>query len=235
MIRMRLHILILAVGYYSTSVLFAQTTIGFKGGPSYHTLKIRYASTVLLGSTVEPDPDERATGFGSHAGFYLNTTGQGSVGLLFEVLYSRRSASIDYDYSLDRFNAYKGRITYRLEYMEVPVLLNFKATDHFQVSLGAAALIAQVASFVDIGTYTYDSPPLEFTNTYVEGASITDGLTKVVADLAVGAQYEILNGLHCGLRYLIDLNDADNSDQAEARSTVLQFSVGYDVFGRLRD
>ena len=222
-------------GLMASPEILAQATFGFKGGVNHNTMKIKFTPTVPFGFNVEAPPNATASGLGFHTGLYLNTTGDATAGLLLEVLYSRRSSAYDYDYVLGGVSSYTGRIEYRLEYVEVPILINFKATDELQITFGAAAAIAQAGSFLDVGTMKYSSPQLEFTNTYKDRGSTTKDLTKVVLDVVVGAQFEVLNGFHCGLRYLVDMNNADNSDQTDTKSNVLQFSVAYDIFGRRKE
>ena len=216
----------------------AQVAVGLKGGVNLNFLKVDYGSGGY-GSSAEPDT--KASGAGFLAGAYLNTTGAGNSGLLLEVVYSRRSSSETYNYTLTSLGSsdtrtYAGKTDYTFQYIQIPVLLCAKPTERLAIHFGAAADFLQGVSGRDVGTYTYTSGSSgTFSSTYDKKTTTDKNLNKVIASVVIGADYEPIPGLHGGLRFLYDVVDADKTSDITATGSELQFSVGYDLIGRRKE
>lgn len=216
----------------------AQVAIGMKGGLNLNRLKAEVFLTTgsANGTTTPPDVDASGTGF--HAGLFMSTSRGPGVGLLIEALYSLRSSDYSYDYSLKNAgitNAYKGSTEYRLHYIELPVLLNVRPKEKLTFQFGAAAAFLQSAYTRDQGTRTVSSPGSFLSLEYDDKSSSDKDLSKVSIDVVVGADYEVISGLHGSVRFLADLNDLDKGKDIVAKSSLFQFSIGYTLIGRTTD
>ena len=124
---------------------------------------------------------------------------------------------------------------FRSHYIEVPLLGQLKA-GNFYLEAGPA-LSFLVAAEEDLKQkYTSPEWPEQTTEERHQRTSSTKGTRRVNLGYAVGAGYELQNGLGIGLRYSSDLTSiAQNKHHGEtinARNSVIQLSLSYTFWGR---
>lgn len=150
--------------FFMLAPVNAQLAFGVKGGVNFNTLKAQYS-----GSTAPPDT--KASGMGFHMGFFLVTSTDASAAMRFELLYSRRATSEDYDYTTGTSpheHQYKGHADFTLEYMEVPVFLSIRASEELSIHVGAAAAVLISASSTDEGTLYWTDMGSNYSSNYSE-------------------------------------------------------------------
>lgn len=218
----------------STLNATAQMAWGVKAGPNLTSLKVTYEAAGGTGLNNTAPPDLKATGGGWHAGVYFNTTGGSNAGLLFELMYSRRLASSSYDYTVSGSGVdyhYVGEVEYRLEYIELPLLLCVRPIERLSIHAGAAAALLRSATSKDRGQRSYPTGQGNiFTAGYSSNGTEKD-LSKASVDLVVGGSVKVGTELLLSVRYLMDMNDLDPTSGTTAKSSLWQFSLCYEVTG----
>jgi hypothetical protein len=130
------------------------------------------------------DDDNILTSF--NAGLYVNIPLTSSLSIQPEVLYSRKGSELTYD------NVFAtGKAKFKLNYIEVPVLLKINVTDNFNIHAGpyvAYLIDSQVKNESDSGAYDFES---NFDN---------DDFNKFDAGLSAGVGFDF-DSFGIGARY----------------------------------
>lgn len=132
----------------SLMTIQAQTTnalepqFGVKGGANFSNLY-----------TDDVDDNNMLTSF--NAGLYATIPITSLLSIQPEVLYSRKGSELTYD------NVFAtGRAKFKLNYIEVPVLLKFNISDNFNMHAGpyvAYLIDSQIKNEADSGAYDFES------------------------------------------------------------------------------
>lgn len=214
----------------------AQMNVGGKAGLNYST----------YGTKIDPEPDEKpesATGLGFHLGGYLEFMFSDNIGIRPELLFSARKTS-DTQTTTSTTETFGTTIVAKTEndvkntlsYLEIPLLLNYKANDNlsFQVGPGLGFLMSSKSTFDGTTTTTTTTGGQSTTTTTsVSGDSDSkEGLRGMELGAVLGVVYELESGLNFGLRYWRGLNTLNDETEfgpvtVKTNANVLQFSVGY--------
>jgi Outer membrane protein beta-barrel domain len=150
-----------------------QPQFGVKGGVNFSNMY-----------TEDVDDDNVLTSF--NAGLYVNIPITSSLSVQPEVLYSRKGSELTYD------NLFaSGTAKFKLNYIEVPVLLKVNLTDNFSIHAGpyvAYLIDSQVTNESDGGGYDFES---NFDN---------DDFNKFDAGLSAGLGFDF-DSFGIGARY----------------------------------
>ncbi|MFN3963508.1 MAG: porin family protein [Fimbriimonadaceae bacterium] len=214
----------------------AQLTIGAKLGLNYS----------IYGTKIDPEPEEKPesdSGLGFHLGGYLVYDFSDKLGFRPELLYSARRVSFK-DETTSTQSIFGTTITTKTEtdgsatasYLEVPLLLNYKASDalSFQVGPGIGLLMGYKSKY-DSKTTTTTTTGGTTTTTTSESSGDTsskEGLRGMELGLAVGGVFELESGLNFGLRYWRGLSTFNEQTEfgpatVKTHANVIQFSIGY--------
>ncbi|NNK86783.1 MAG: PorT family protein [Flavobacteriaceae bacterium] len=172
----------------------AQVEFGVKGGLNIANLNGDDAD--------ELDPNSRTSfNFGAVVGISVSD----NFSVQPEVLFSGQGATVDSD---------EGEATFKLNYINVPVLASFEVTDGLSLQAGP-----------QLGINIGDD--LEF-----DGQSESTEAESIDFGAAFGAQYQLANGLLFQARYAVGLSDVYKEDgqEIDVKNGVLSFSIGY-MFG----
>lgn len=214
----------------------AQVNVGGKVGLNYS----------IYGTKIDPEPDEKpesATGLGFHLGGYLEFMFSDNIGIRPELLFSARKTS-DTQTTTSTTETFGTTIVAKTEndvkntlsYLEIPLLLNYKANDNlsFQVGPGLGFLMSSKSTFDGTTTTTTTTGGQSTTTTTsVSGDSDSkEGLRGMELGAVLGVVYELESGLNFGLRYWRGLNTLNDETEfgpvtVKTNANVLQFSVGY--------
>lgn len=214
----------------------AQINVGAKAGLNYS----------IYGTKIDPEPDEKpesATGLGFHLGGYLEFMFSDNIGIRPELLFSARKTS-DTQTTTTTSETFGTTIVAKTEsdvkntlsYLEIPLLLNYKANDNlsFQVGPGLGFLMSSKSTFDGTTTTTTTTGGQSTTTTTsVSGDSDSkEGLRGMELGAVLGVVYELESGLNFGLRYWRGLNTLNDETEfgpvtVKTNANVLQFSVGY--------
>ena len=172
----------------------AQVDFGVKGGLNIANLNGDDAD--------ELDPDSRTSfNFGAVVGISVSD----NFSVQPEVLFSGQGATVDSE---------GGEATFKLNYINVPVLASFEVTDGLSLQAGP-----------QLGINVGDD--LEF-----DGETESTDAESIDFGAAFGLQYQLANGLLIQGRYAIGLSDVYKEDgqDIDVKNGVLSFSIGY-MFG----
>lgn len=125
-----------------------------------------------------------------------------------EILYSMQGAKLKYFLDGGSSNS-----PYKLDYISVPILAKFYATQGLSFGIGPQVAFRVKA---DNGGGTYDN-----------GKTFKDKTNPVELAAAVGAAYDFPFGIVLDARYTIGMTKVFKSDFMEGHNSVFQFSVGY--------
>jgi hypothetical protein len=215
----------------------AQLNVGGKAGLNYS----------IYGTKIDPEPEEKpesSTGVGFHVGAYLDYMFSDNIGLRTELLYSARGTS-ETETTTDELVLFGTTITTKTEsdvkntisYVELPVLLNYKASDNlsFLVGPGLGFLMSNKSKFdatITTTTTAAGEDPVTNSSSLSGDSDSKEGLRGMEIGGVLGVVYELESGLNFGLRYWRGINTLNEETDfgpatVKTNSNVIQFSVGY--------
>ncbi|GAA4311728.1 porin family protein [Nibribacter koreensis] len=209
-------LLLLVVAVCTVSMAQAQTgglQLGLKAGVNYATLTGDDVSGI--------DPK-----FGFHIGGYADYGVNDMFSIRPEVLFSGKGFKMEESESnvFESGDKYTIEMTQQLNYIDVPVLAHIKQGNFF---FQAGPQISFLLSSKGTAKVTYKAAD-GTSESEEESDSSTDGLRSVGFGYALGAGYELSNGLALGLRYNGDFTSiAEDDDDGKVKNSVVQFSVSY--------
>ncbi len=214
----------------------AQLNVGAKVGLNYS----------IYGTKIDPEPDEApdaATGIGFHLGGYMEYMFSDNIGIRPELLFSTRgtketetTTTTTDIFGITTVSETESENTGTLSYLEIPILLTYKANDNlsFQAGPGLGFLMSSKTKFdATTTTRTTSGGNTTTTTSSVSGDSDSkEGLRGMELGAVVGVTYELESGLNFGLRYwrgLSTLNEETDFGPVSVKTNanVLQVSVGY--------
>lgn len=192
-----------------TVASFAQFTAGVKAG-------INFAS--LSGDAAE-DYDGRTV---FHAGLYGNYSLSEKLSIQPELLYNSVGAKYEDSYTDPDFGDVDYKETIKLDYLSVPVMLDYKLTDQFSLQVGPQIGFLLSAKYEAEVEYDGDS------ESYNE--DIKDEMKGTDFGLNFGAAYSFVK-LNVTFRYSLGLSNAADYDEGDLKNNNIQISLGYKLFG----
>lgn len=143
---------------------------------------------------------------GYHFGAYARITLPGGIGIQPEAYYSVQGSEISVATAKAEINT---------NYLQVPILLRFSPVPVFSIHAGPQFdILLSAEQKLPSGTN-----------------DIKNTLKSSDLSLAAGAALNLPMGLNISLRYVKGLSDLnDVAGQGSAKSSMFQFSVGYDLF-----
>jgi hypothetical protein len=201
------------------TVSFAQAQGGIKLG-----LKagINYA-TVTGDNADGADPK-----LGFHIGGYADYGINEMFSIRPELLFSGKGFKMEESESdiMEDGDKYSVEITQQLNYLDVPVLAHIKQGNFFfEAGPQISFLLGAKGSYKV--SYTSADGDKESEE---DSDSSTEGLRSVGFGYALGAGYELSNGLGLGLRYNGDFTSiAEDDDAGKVKNSVIQVSVSYRI------
>lgn len=204
------HIFLAVVLVAGASVANAQgPAFGVKGGLNISSLAVDNA-------------DEEKTRLGANAGIFLRTMPDEPLGLQVELLYSAKGANATYS---GFFGLLDQNVDFNLNYLELPVLVSFRAAGIVDFQLGGYAgylLNARVSTSGDLGSA---SDELDKDNFRSVDFGIAGGVGFNAGPAQIGLRY------HHGLTKVAD-SDAANTVLGDATNRCLQAYVALGIPGR---
>lgn len=186
-------ILIVLLIVFSVS-LKAQISVGLKGGTSFSSIQIKETSQSMKSSS------DNRTAF--MAGGYATISISDKLKLQPEFLYQGMGGSID-------------KVTFKNEYVSIPVLLKYGITDNFYLEAGAqfSLLVSSKAA----------------------GEDIKDAFKSSDFQVLIGASLNLTDKIGAGVRYGMGMsNIASNSFNSnistDIRNKAFMVMVSYKVF-----
>ena len=178
-------------------------------------------------STLTGDAEDASVRVGFHGGVFAEFMLTDAIGIQPEVLFSMQGADSDYEnYFGDIFEDLEGWDKIKLNYINVPVMVNY----HFAGVKGLSAGIGPQVSFLmsarEEGTY-YDSNSGQAVN-YDE--DVKDFYKSIDVALCAGAQYEFSFGLIASIRGnfgLLNVADYSGPGDYKLHNNVIQISAAY--------
>lgn len=123
-----------------------------------------------------------------------------------EILYSQQGAT-------QVGSSLTGPIT--MNYLNIPLLVRY------QVIPGLATYAGPQVGFLLKGEFESESSGNVF--------DVTHTLAGTEVALLLGAEYEVYEGLHAGMRYVFSLSDIHSDEDKNGKNLVLQISLAYDI------
>ncbi|GGG05648.1 hypothetical protein GCM10011344_02650 [Dokdonia pacifica] len=185
---MRKIILSVAIGVLTLMGVNAQNIhFGAKGGINLASLDIENAAGTINGRT------------SFHLGGVVNIELSENIGIQSELLYSAQGAN-------SNVNGFESTI--KLDYINVPVLLDYKVLDNFSLQ-GGPQIGFNINAETETDNSTFEIPSVE----------------TIDLALAFGAQYTLEQGIFFQSRYSLGLTDY--AQGIRSRNNVFSLSVGY--------
>lgn len=178
-------------------------SFGLKGGLNFSSLDV--------------ESDEQKGRLGFNAGVFGRTDAELPLGVQVELLYSTKGSSADYT---TFFGYVDQSVDFKLNYLELPVILAFRPVPILDIHLGGYAgylLAAEVETSGDLGSGSEDLD--------------VDHFQRIDAGLAVGAALN-LGPAQIGARYLYGLTELADSEEARtvlgnAKNACLQAYIAF--------
>ncbi|GAA4466539.1 hypothetical protein GCM10023189_48780 [Nibrella saemangeumensis] len=183
------------------SATFNTVRAGIKGGFNASTLDLQ-------------NVNNRKEAYGFHAGVFAQIPAGDFLAIQPELLYTAKGASADYNLAF-----FQGRNTFRLNYLELPILATFKVGPSVELQAGPYGAYLLSARMNSEGTFGSGSQRLN-----------TADFNKFDVGLAGGVNI-YFGKAFLGLRYGQGLNKITNTDGArlflgDARNAVGMVSLG---------
>lgn len=179
------------------AVSYAQAELGLKGGLN--------VSDIVMTNYIDPDVESDLTlKLGAHAGVFVNGVVSDRGGVAAELLYSNKGV--------------KGISDIHLHYITLPLLFQYKLTDHLSAEIGPEP------GYMFSAKSEYGSAGSTYSNKF---------------DLALDAGFRLdMNKLILGLRYSAGLfsvkepleNASTPGERIKYQNRVLQVSLGYKLW-----
>jgi outer membrane immunogenic protein len=176
---------------------FAQTDFGIKAG-----LNI---SDIVMTNYIDPDVEaDLSIKLGLHAGFFVNGVVNDKIGMSAELLYSDKGV--------------RGSTNIHLHYITLPLLFQYRLTDHIQAELGPEPgyLFSARSEHGDVSS-TYNN---KF------DISLNGGFRFDTPKLLFGIRY--CAGVF-SVREPVELIGASGREKIKYQNRVLQLSIGYKI------
>lgn len=141
-----------------------------------------------------------------------------------EILYSTQGTKYKENGS-NEFGSYAVDATFKLDYINVPVMAKYYINDKFSIEAGP------YVGFLLKGIVSYDVSVSNENESVSDGdyIDLKDQLNTVDFGLGFGAGYKVNSNISLGLRYNIGLTDVeeDAGDEMGSKNSVFQLSFGY--------
>lgn len=203
-------VLICALSLLVAGVANAQTgggvKLGIKGGVD--------VSNMIPSDEDENFDTEFKTGF--HAGIFTNIPLAGGLSFAPELLYSQKGYKTSGSTLIG--GPYEFSVT--TNFIEVPVLLNIRAADNFNIHLGPQV------SFLTSTTESFEQGANEYRSTVEEE---NDNLKKSLVGGVVGVGFNVGPKLGIHGRYALDLQKNENGTSTTPRYRNQVFQVGLGI------
>ncbi|GAA4404867.1 porin family protein [Nibrella viscosa] len=183
---------------------FTAVRAGIKGGFNASTLDLQ-------------NVNNRKEAYGFHAGVFAQIPAGDFFAIQPELLYTAKGASANYNVAF-----FQGRNTFRLNYLELPILATFKVGPSVELQAGPYGAYLLSANMNSEGTFGTGSQRLN-----------TNDFNKFDLGLAGGVNI-YFGKAFLGLRYGQGLNRITNTEGArlflgDARNAVGMVSIGYSI------
>ncbi|AMM50533.1 hypothetical protein TH61_04185 [Rufibacter sp. DG15C] len=162
--------------------------------------------------------------FGAFADYGINEM----VSIRPEIMFSGKGFKMEESESniFEAGDRYSMEMTQQINYIDVPVLAHIKQGNFF-LEVGPQVSFLMSAKGTVKGTYKAADGTSESEE---DSDSSTDGLRSVGLGYALGAGYELSNGVALSLRYNGDFTGiAEEDDDAKIKNSVIQLSVSYRI------
>lgn len=180
-------LIFIGILFFSFSAVQAQEMgFGIKGGLNFATL-------------TGDDIDEADSRTGFHLGLIAEFGLSESFAIQPEILYSAQGAK-------------DGDMTWKLDYLTIPVMAKYYATDAFSIEAGP------YIGFNTTSEWDMDGETLD----------LKDETESTDFGIGLGLGYELPMGVFFQARYALGLSDI--MSDADAKNSVFQLSVGYKLF-----
>ena len=229
---------------YSLLVLFvnalsAQLQYGVKAGLNYNIISVN----IKQGSSTETD---NPTGIGFHLGGYGRYSISEKLAFRPELLFSscrtkensettETKTLVDFtdgsDYTATTTSVAEDKSAFN--YIQIPLLADYSVTDN--ISLQAGPSIGLLMGYKNEYTYSYSTKYSNGDPTFSTNSSVTSssksGINTLNFGLAIGANYQLENGLSFGFRYDRGLSSINSifTDFVTQHWNVIQLSLGYQI------
>ncbi|MGO1752571.1 MAG: porin family protein [Psychroflexus sp.] len=206
-----------------TTAVAQQINFGAKAGVNFATLT--------------GDVDDASTKVGLHVGGVAEYMINEKLSLQAELLYSMQGAKNEYT-ETNSFNdyseIYSEEATYKLNYINLPVMAKYFFTDNFSVIAGPqiSFLTSAKADFDEVYTITTGGSTTVETES-ISDLDIKDALKSIDFGLNLGLGYKLDNGLNFEARYNLGLMNIDDSPteagdpETSIKNGVIQVSLGF--------
>lgn len=198
-------------------VLVAGASVANAQGPA-----IGVKGDLNISSLAVDNADEEKTRLGANAGIFLRTMPDEPLGLQVELLYSAKGANATYS---GFFGLLDQNVDFNLNYVELPVLVSFRAAGIVDFQLGGYAgylLNARVSTSGDLGSA---SDELDKDNFRSVDFGIAGGVGFNAGPAQIGLRY------HHGLTKVTN-SDATNTVLGDATNRCLQAYIALGIPGR---
>ena len=131
-----------------------------------------------------------------------------------ELLFSSQGAK-----SEESDNNFSFEQTLKFNYLNMPLMIKFAASDKFALEFGPQLgfLLSAKSKFEE----TFDG------ETFSEEVDIKDSVKSIDFGLNFGASFDVSENIMIGARYNLGLSDITDSEDLKVQNAVFSFSVGY--------
>lgn len=207
---------------FSTTIA-QQVNFGAKAGANFATLN--------------GDVDDTSMKVGLHVGGVAEYMINEKFSLQAELLYSMQGAKNEYSesYSFNDYSEiYSEEATYKLNYINLPVMAKYYLADNFSIVAGPQIgfLTSAKADFDETYTITEGGSTTVETES-ISDLDIKDALKSIDFGLNFGLGYKLDNGLNFEARYNLGLMNIDDSPteagdpETSIKNGVIQVSLGF--------
>lgn len=180
------------------------------------------AKAALNVSTISGDVEETSSLIGFQVGGFAEFKLSEKFAFQPELMYSAQGGKESYTEAYD-FMTVSSEATYKLSYINLPLMLKYYATPKLSVEFGPQV------GFLLSAKQDYEATFSLFGETESESGSedIKDDMESIAFGLNFGAGFDITENITAGLRYNLGLSNIADDEDYTVKNNVLSVSVGY--------
>lgn len=175
-------------------------------------------------STLTGDVEEVDAKIGFHVGGFAEIKLSDKFAFQPELLFSTQGAKSEYSES-DGTDSYSEKFTLNLNYLNVPLMAKYFATDKLFIEAGPQ--IGLLLSAKTDYEYTETFQGVTFSES-IDGVDVKDDFKSIDFGLNFGLGYEFTENIFAGARYNLGLsNIGEDTGDDKINNGVIQVSLGY--------
>lgn len=214
--------LILGIAVTASSLAFAQTTTSSSNMSSAKPVQFGVKAGINVSSISKDGYEDAKSKVGFAGGVFANIPVSEMFSIQPEVMYSQMGSKVTNSYSgtvLGNNFTSKSSATLNLDYVTVPLMLQFRATPAFYVEAGPEFGFLVSAKTKDASTTVVNGST---TTTTSESGDVKDYFSGFNMGVGLGLGYDITPNFGISARYVAGFTDINKKDSNTNGNTSLQ-------------